>query len=73
MRNYGGGDVRCVRGDCAYTNDGQCDEPEGTGACADGSDVADCGTGTCWEAYRPDYPKCVPRVLVATRCIIALS
>jgi hypothetical protein len=29
-------------GPCEWTNDGECDEPEGTGLCAEGSDVADC-------------------------------
>jgi hypothetical protein len=28
---------------CPFTNDGECDEPEGTGNCAEGTDVADCG------------------------------
>ncbi len=28
--------------DCPWTNDGACDEPEGTGACAEGSDPGDC-------------------------------
>jgi hypothetical protein len=27
---------------CAHTEDGNCDEPEGTGLCAEGSDVVDC-------------------------------
>jgi|GEM_PF-2141776 len=32
---------------CEYTNDGECDEPEGTGFCPEGSDTADCdGWGT---------------------------
>lgn len=29
-------------GSCEWTNDGECDEPEGTGLCPEGSDVADC-------------------------------
>jgi hypothetical protein len=29
-------------GACEWINDGECDEPEGTGLCAEGSDVADC-------------------------------
>ncbi|MFO0631930.1 MAG: hypothetical protein U0168_03680 [Nannocystaceae bacterium] len=40
---------------CAYTNDGECDEPEGTGVCADGSDEADCAGGGGEEA-----PSCDP-------------
>ena len=27
---------------CAFTNDGECDEPEGTGVCAEGTDTTDC-------------------------------
>lgn len=27
---------------CAWTNDGECDEPEGTDLCPEGSDVTDC-------------------------------
>jgi len=42
---------------CNLTNNGVCDEPEGTGLCAEGSDVMDCsvppcataGDGTCDE------------------------
>lgn len=48
---------------CAWTNDGECDEPEGLGYCDEGTDVADCtcqwqfdgecdesqGTGVCPE------------------------
>ncbi len=30
-------------GTCQWTDDGECDEPEGTGLCPEGSDVADCG------------------------------
>jgi len=30
---------------CAYQNDGDCDEPEGTGLCPEGSDPTDCGGG----------------------------
>jgi hypothetical protein len=29
-------------GSCPFTNDGECDEPEGTGICAEGTDVNDC-------------------------------
>ena len=28
---------------CEFQNDGECDEPEGTGACAEGTDTVDCG------------------------------
>ena len=28
---------------CDFQNDGECDEPEGTGACAEGTDTVDCG------------------------------
>ena len=31
---------------CIYANDGICDEPSGTGLCADGTDGADCGGAT---------------------------
>jgi hypothetical protein len=27
---------------CQWTNDGECDEPEGTGLCAEGTDTDDC-------------------------------
>ncbi len=30
-------------GFCEWRNDGECDEPEGTGLCPEGSDAADCG------------------------------
>jgi hypothetical protein len=30
-------------GPCPYTNDGECDEPEGSGLCPEGTDPADCG------------------------------
>jgi hypothetical protein len=30
---------------CQWPNDGECDEPEGTGYCIDGTDTADCGGG----------------------------
>jgi hypothetical protein len=33
-------------GDCAYENDGYCDEPEGSGLCPEGSDPADCAGTT---------------------------
>jgi hypothetical protein len=40
----------CSEGTCEWTNDGECDEPEGTGLCAEGTDAADCtGGGTCVE------------------------
>lgn len=29
-------------GSCPYVNDGECDEPEGTGLCPEGTDAADC-------------------------------
>jgi hypothetical protein len=37
---------------CHYTEDGACDEPQGTGLCAAGSDTADCGDSqdTCRPA-----------------------
>ena len=38
-------------GDCAFTNDGDCDEPEGTGICAEGTDVVDCATVSPTCAY----------------------
>ncbi len=28
---------------CPYTNDGECDEPEGTDLCPEGTDATDCG------------------------------
>jgi hypothetical protein len=35
-------------GECPYTDDGECDEPEGLGFCPEGTDVNDCsGGGTC--------------------------
>lgn len=34
---------------CEYARDGECDEPEGTGLCADGTDTADCQAGTCLD------------------------
>lgn len=30
---------------CAWPNDGECDEPEGTNLCGEGTDAADCGGG----------------------------
>lgn len=33
--------------ECPFTNDGQCDEPEGLGLCPEGSDVNDCASGAC--------------------------
>jgi hypothetical protein len=33
-------------GPCPYTEDGACDEPEGTNLCPEGTDVVDCG-GAC--------------------------
>jgi len=42
---------------CQYTSDGECDEPEGTGICEEGTDVADCsGTG----GTDGDAPSCDP-------------
>ncbi len=46
---------------CAYTGDGECDEPEGTGWCVDGTDVADCeggGGGTGGGAPSCDPSAC---------------
>jgi hypothetical protein len=39
----------CLNGTtgCTSVNDGTCDEPEGTGLCAEGTDVADCAVSTC--------------------------
>jgi hypothetical protein len=34
-------------GPCPSAGDGVCDEPEGTGLCAEGTDPADCGGGGC--------------------------
>jgi len=31
---------------CPFVDDGECDEPEGTGFCPEGSDVADCSSST---------------------------
>lgn len=48
---FGGG------GGCIFTNDDECDESEGTGACPEGSDVADCaggGGGACPPAWVND-------------------
>ncbi len=41
---------------CPWTNDGECDEPQGRGVCAPGTDVADCATSgrqdnSCQYAY----------------------
>lgn len=36
---------------CEWTYDGECDEPEGTGACAEGTDSYDCSSNTCEWAY----------------------
>lgn len=41
---------QCVPATCSYTNDGQCDEPEGTGLCQEGTDVADCSAPDCTPA-----------------------
>ena len=45
------GHLGCVESadSCRYTNDGECDEPNGTGVCAEGTDAADCGgvAGQC--------------------------
>lgn len=38
-------------GSCAYQNDGKCDEPEGSGVCAEGTDAADCSTGVCGTVF----------------------
>jgi len=32
----------CSSNTCAFSFDGECDEPEGTGICAEGTDSADC-------------------------------
>ena len=40
--SYGGG------GSCEWTNDGECDEPEGTDLCPEGSDTNDCATTCRW-------------------------
>jgi hypothetical protein len=69
MAAYSQSDVRCVQSSCAYTNDGHCDEPEGSNVCADGTDVADCGTGACWEAYKPDYPSCSGYEMAGYVCV----
>ena len=37
----------CGGSGCPTANDGTCDEPEGTGTCAEGTDPIDCGGGTC--------------------------
>lgn len=39
---------RCIRplDPCPYTNDDECDEPEGTRFCVEGTDVADCARQT---------------------------
>jgi hypothetical protein len=34
--------TECGDGTCPYTNDDECDEPEGTGYCLEGTDAADC-------------------------------
>ena len=35
--------TECVGADCCpFASDGECDEPEGTGLCADGTDTTDC-------------------------------
>jgi len=48
-----------LRNPCPWTNDGDCDEPEGLNLCAEGTDVADCsnpfsnyGTGPGWSGGR---------------------
>lgn len=44
---------------CPYTGDGECDEPEGTAICVEGTDVADCeGGGT--GGTGGDAPSCDP-------------
>ena len=61
-------------GTCAYQGDGKCDEPEGTGLCAEGTDGSDCtttcvttyngicdepqGTGSGLCPFGSDYPDC---------------
>jgi hypothetical protein len=47
--------------ECAWTNDNVCDEPEGTGACAEGSDVDDCATS-------PTSPTCGDYCLYDSDC-----
>jgi hypothetical protein len=42
---------------CGYAGDGECDEPEGTGVCLDGTDVADCEGGGTGGG---DAPSCDP-------------
>jgi len=41
----GGGDPACTDANnaCQFADDGECDESDGTGACEDGTDAADCG------------------------------
>jgi hypothetical protein len=38
----GTGGSGALHNPCPYTNDGDCDEPEGLGFCAEGTDVVDC-------------------------------
>lgn len=43
---FGEDDPGAQAPECSYTDDGECDEPEGTGYCWDGTDVSDCsGSG----------------------------
>ena len=69
IENRGNGDWSCVRSSCMYTNDGECDEPEGTSVCEEGSDVADCGTGDCWDAYGPNWPTCAGYSSAGYTCV----
>jgi hypothetical protein len=45
---------------CSYNYDGTCDEPEGTGYCAEGTDAYDCGGGsTCGATTCQSGQQCV--------------
>lgn len=41
---------------CPYLNDGDCDEPEGLGYCAEGTDVADCSNPNSNYGTGSGYP-----------------
>ncbi len=61
-------DYDCAAPGCAYEYDGVCDEPEGTGLCAQGSDAYDCAGngGTCASCYDWMYLGASPEDMCAS-------
>ena len=64
-------------GDCPYTYDGECDEPEGTALCPEGSDYADCydsssstgSTGCDYSGYCGDSSSGCLGCALAGNCV----